>query len=239
MSKNSGFAFGGKGGKDLGDFANRAQTSRTRRFFRVIDPWYWAAYALCLPVTKLPLSTTESNIIELNIEKHRFVLFITTLFSLLAWWGIATADTDSLNELVVALLAPAFVTGGAWFAITFGGVQEKLLGWAVSLTKWMFAAFSISLITMFIALAHIVPWQLTVVLAVITFLVMLSAITYDNVDSLKIGLDDALRRHSLTMMAKLGAEDGIWPPIDSDDRLRNWVEQNRKVDVESTANGRD
>ncbi len=228
MVKDGGFSFGGKGGKDLGEYADRAQVSRTRRFFRVIDPWYWAAYGLCYPVTKLPLSTTESNIIELNIEKHRFVLFLSTMFSLLAWWGISTSEKESLNELVIALLAPAFVTGGAWFAITFGGVQEKLLGAAVSLTKWMFAAFSISLLTMFIALAHIVPWQLTIVLAVITFLVLLSAITYDNVDSLKIGLDDALRRHSLTMMAKLGADDGIWPPIDSEERLKEWVDKGNK-----------
>jgi len=184
---------------------------------------YWAAFALCLPVLIVSLNRYETKIVELNIQKHRQVLWLTSAMGALAWYGIHLARAQDLNELVVALLAPAFVTGGAWFAVTFGGVQEKLLVAAIGLTKWMFAAFSISLVTMFIALNQILPWPLTVVIGVIIVLVLLSAVTYDNVDSLKIGLDDALRRHSLTMLAKLGAE-GI-PTMDSDEQLQLFVEE--------------
>lgn len=214
----------GKGGRLLARFADAEARATPRKFWNIIDPVYWFALLLCLPVLKLPLTTTETNIIHLNIQKQRYVMWVTSIFGGVAYWGISQSDKTHLSELILALLAPAFVTGGAWFSISFGGVQEKLIGAAVALTKWMFTAFTISLVTMLIALAHIVPPQITVVLLAVTLLVLLSAITYDNVDSLKIGLDDALRRNSLTMMAKLGRE-GIWPPIDSEEKLARFVEK--------------
>lgn len=221
MRSQSSIGTAGRGGEALRQHA--VNSLRARRFFDIFDPMYWAAFALCLPVLIVSLNRYETKIVELNIQKHRQVLWLTSAMGALAWYGIHLARAQDLNELVVALLAPAFVTGGAWFAVTFGGVQEKLLVAAIGLTKWMFAAFSISLVTMFIALNQILPWPLTVVIGVIIVLVLLSAVTYDNVDSLKIGLDDALRRHSLTMLAKLGAE-GI-PTMDSDEQLQLFVEE--------------
>ena len=218
------------GGSSRGSAALREHAFkdvRPRKFFDIFDPLYWLAFALCLPVLTVPLNRYESKIVELNIRKHRQVLWMTAALGALAWYGIGKADKKDLNELVVALLAPAFVTGGAWFAVTFGGVQEKLLDAAIGLTKWMFAAFSVSLVTMFIALAQILPWPLTIVIGAIIALVLLSAVTYDNVDSLKIGLDDALRRHSLTMLAKLGSE-GI-PTIDSEEQLQEFIARSSKL----------
>jgi ABC-type multidrug transport system fused ATPase/permease subunit len=182
------------------------------------DPLYWFAFMLCLPVLSVNLNKYEAAIIRQNIRKHRTVFWITLAGGLFVWYGISISEKDKLGELVSAMLAPSVVTGTAWFAISFGGVQEKLLKAAIDLTKWMFAAFILSLVTMAIALIQIVSWPVAIVVCFIIGLVIFSAITYDNVDSLKIGLDDALRRHSLTMLYKLYS-DGI-ETVDSDEDLQ-------------------
>ncbi len=196
--------------------------SRARLFINVLDPLYWIASLLCWPVLSVKLQTNETYIVLKNVEKHRQVLWANVLFGYLAWYGINQADSTRIGELVSLLLAPALVTGSAWFAISFGGVQEKLLDAAIDLTKWMFMAFTISLVTMAIALFMIVPWPVAVVVGFIIFLVAFAAITYDNVDSLKIGLDDALRRHSLTMLYRLRKLDCI-DTVHSDEELQKLI----------------
>jgi hypothetical protein len=186
--------------------------------YNLFDPLYWLAYALCYPVLRVNLNAYEAAIIRQNIKKHRIVFWITVLGGGLAWYGISISDRDKMGEIVAAMLAPSVVTGTAWFAISFGGVQEKLLDAAIGLTKWMFAAFTLSLVTMAIAIMQVVSWPVALVVWAIIALVIFSAITYDNVDSLKIGLDDALRRHSLTMLLKLHS-DGI-TTVNSDDDLQ-------------------
>jgi len=186
--------------------------------FNALDPLYLLAYILCYPVLRVNLNAYEAAIIRQNIRKHRAVFWITLFGGSLAWYGVSISPKGNMGEIVAAMLAPSVVTGTAWFAISFGGVQEKLLKAAIDLTKWMFAAFMLSLVTMAIAIMQVVSWPVSLVVWSIIALVIFSAITYDNVDSLKIGLDDALRRHSLTMLYKLHT-DGI-STVDNDDDLQ-------------------
>jgi len=109
--------------------------------------------------------------------------------------------------LITALIAPIMITGVAWFSISFGGIPQKLMSVAMSITFWMFVAFQISLSAMLIVLCFALPIIIWPVLFLIYVSVTISCILYDTSDGLKAGLDDALLKHSraaLTWYKQMG-----------------------------------
>lgn len=209
-----------RGSKAIRDYA--FTMNNNRRFFDFFDPFFWLVLLLFYPILKSNLDQKEAHIIEMNINKHRHVMWVSFICSVLFWFGLTTINDTSLYQtLIIAFLAPLIVTGGAWYTITFGGVPESSIKAAVGLTKWIFTAFSVSLISTLITLSFIFPWQITFIFSFIVFLVLWTAITFDNVDSLKIGLDDSLRKQSLTTLASL-AKKGIYP-IESDEELNDLI----------------
>jgi len=182
-------------------------------WFNAIDPMYYAAYLACYNVlhpkdedgqrTVLPVS--DRGIVMQNVSKHRWVFWIATIIGVSTYIGLLELGDDkaAIQGLISVLLAPAFVTGSAWFAITFGGIKEDLLVAALGLTMWMFGAFVGSMVMMAVSVSFILPIYITCALIAIILMVIYAAITYDNVDALKIGLDDALRKNSLTTIALL------------------------------------
>lgn len=207
-----------RGGKALAKFAEVIAGDRTRKIFRAFDPFYWLSYLLCWPVLNNEMETSQTNVIELNIEKYRFVLWVNFIFGIIASRGFFVTEKGDITVVLIAITAPTIVLGGAWFSISFGGVPDKLLKAAVSLTKWLFVAFCMCLITAALAITHIASIEISIVFIAVVLIAIFSAITYDNLDSLKIGLDDTLRRQSLTALAKLGSE-GYWPPIENEENL--------------------
>lgn len=180
-------------------------------WYNIIDPLYWVAFYISAPILRYPLLAKEISFVHDNIHKHRRVLWMNVATMLLVWWGLRGRGKDEMNALINSLMAPAFITGGAWFAITFGGVPTKLLPLALNITLWMFAAFTIAMTTMLTSLSFILPWQLLIVFGFILFAIIVSAARYDNVDGLKVGLDDALRTHSLTHLEYLTKTLGVKP----------------------------
>jgi hypothetical protein len=185
-------------------------TPREARFswYNVIDPMYWVAFFLSSPIFKYQLQTNEINFIHDNINKHRIVLWANLIAAIVLFRSLTGLSIAELNSLISALLAPALVTGGAWFAITFGGVPQRLLPLAINITLWMFAAFTVSLTTMFLSLYFILPIPIFLVFGFIVVAIVISAARYDNVDGLKAGLDEALRMHSLTHVKHLQEKHG-------------------------------
>lgn len=177
-------------------------------WYNILDPMYWISFSLSSPIFKYPLQTKEIDFIHDNINKHRIVLWVNVISSLIVFSSLRGLSVAELNSLITALMAPAFVTGGAWFAITFGGVPQRLLPLAINITLWMFAAFTVSLTSMFISLYFILPIQIFLVFGFIVLAIIISAVRYDNVDGLKAGLDEALRMHSLTHLKYLKDHQG-------------------------------
>jgi len=134
--------------------------------------------------------------IEENIQKHRRILWIVVMVGILSYFGLQTSSPDNVAVVVTALIAPAMLTGTAWFAITFGGIPAKLLSAAFSITFWMFVSFMASLTTMFVAVSFLSPIFILPVLAIIYLGILISSIQYDTTDGLKVGLDDAILKHS-------------------------------------------
>lgn len=158
---------------------------------------YWIAFFLSRPIFNYPLQANEVDFIHDNINKHRTVLWANVVAALTLFHSLKSLSITELNSLISALMAPAFVTGAAWFAITFGGVPQRLLPLAINITLWMFAAFTVSLTTMFMSLYFILPIPIFLVFGFIVLAIVISAARYDNVDGLKAGLDEALRMHAL------------------------------------------
>lgn len=220
---------------NIRDFANATSRNTTRKISRLIDPFYWMAFCVCRPLLGLQLDTDESNIIELNLEKYRRSFRVIAFTVLLSLVGLFKLEGEQINTFILSLIVPALISGVAWFSITFGGVQKHILPAAIGLTQWLFTAFALSLILVGISLFSVLPLFLALSIIIVFGATLYAMISYDNVDSLKMGLDDTLRRQSYMTMAKLGI-DGVWPPIDSEKDMINFVKQHSLNDDRGDAN---
>jgi len=220
---------------NIRDFANASSRNTTRKISRLIDPFYWMAFWVCRPLLGLQLDTDEANIIELNLEKYRRSFRVITLTVIISMFGLLKLEREQTNTFILSLLVPALISGIAWFSITFGGVQKHILPAAIGLTQWLFTAFALCLILVGISLFSVLPLFLALSIIVVFGATLFAMISYDNVDSLKMGLDDTLRRQSYMTMAKLGV-DGVWPPIDSEKDMINFVNQNSLSDDRTQPN---
>nr|VFJ60854.1 MAG: hypothetical protein BECKDK2373C_GA0170839_10858 [Candidatus Kentron sp. DK] len=209
-----------------------------------IDPIYWLSFAFSyfLLTDKYKLNATESNFILTNINKHRRIIWVNVLGGVMVYHGIADSDPAKLSTLISVLIAPAFITGGAWFAITFGGVPEKLLDAALVITFWMFSAFTLSLTTMGITIYFALGGEPLVlsVIAFINFAVILSAVLYDNIDGLKVGLDQALKDNSQANLRYLKQVHDVEPPAEGEniyDNLKKLVPKETSANDQESLDG--
>lgn len=142
------------------------------------------------------LQEEERVFIEENLRKHRKILWLNICAAALIFFGLSSGSDRDVGIIVSALIAPVMVLGTAWFAISFGGIPQKLITIAMSITFWVFSAFTISFTAMFLAVAHTVAPAIWPVLAFIYAGTLVACIQYDTADGLKAGLDDALLKHS-------------------------------------------
>jgi len=142
------------------------------------------------------LNPSEQAFVEANIEKHRRVLWVNVMASALIYLSIRNASPDAVGLVITSLIAPVMVLGAAWFSVSFGAVPAKFLNIAMSSTLWMFVSFVVSLSAMFIAVGFATSAWLWPVLALIYCGVLIGCIQYDTADGLKIGLDEAVHKHS-------------------------------------------
>jgi hypothetical protein len=144
------------------------------------------------------LEKDQKIFVQKNSHKHRKVIWLNIIFGIIVYFGLKNIKPQMFSIVITSLMTPAFITGGAWFAISFGGVPKKLIDIAVDITFWMFSAFTISLTTMVITLSFIANWALVSVFSFIISGIFIASILYDNIDGLKAGLDEALLRNNLT-----------------------------------------
>lgn len=170
---------------------------RPQKLINRIDPLFLIIKNLiCHKFFKVELLEWEYDFVMENVNKHRKVLWLNIISISFILMGLKELTSAEIPTIIGALLAPAMVTGGAWFGITFGGIPQKLLDTAVDITFWMFLAFTLSLSTMVVAMCYITPWILWPLFSIIEIGVIIACIMYDNADGLKLGLDDTLLKHS-------------------------------------------
>lgn len=161
---------------------------------RWIDPFFYILRYLILGQFFGQLKPEEEAFVITNITKHRKVLWVNFLAVYPLYRGIQ--QSDDIPILVLSLIAPVMVMGGAWFAISFGAIPKKLIAVSMTITFWMFTAFTVSLTSMFTAVSLISPPIIWPVLAIIYIGAAVSCIQYDTADGLKAGLDEAVLSHS-------------------------------------------
>ena len=165
--------------------------------FKKIDPFYYILrYGILRHFFSASLRKDEESFILENITKHRHAMWVTVGVSISVFISLNNSPETVINTVVSSLIAPAMLTGSAWFAISFGGIPAKLINIALSVTFWLFMAFLASLTTMFIAVGFVTPPLLWPALVIIYTGVLVSCIQYDTADSLKAGLDEAILKHS-------------------------------------------
>lgn len=160
------------------------------------DPFFWIIRLILDGFFRADLGQRERVFIEDNISKHRKVLWITSLTSVLILLGLQSSSKEDLGLLISSLIAPVMVMGSAWFSISFGGIPAKLISVAMSVTFWIFTAFMVSFVAMLTAVCFVLNIVMMPALALIGVGVVCGCIQYDTADGLKSGLDDAQLTHS-------------------------------------------
>ena len=148
-------------------------------------------------VESLPVADAEFLVD--NLQKHRLIVWLNLgLAVYLASWGLkAIASTGDPAVVVTGLLAPAMITGAAWYTVSFGGIPEKFLNVALVLTFWMFLSFSLSMTLLVGLLCSLTPWPVGLFVLIPIYLALyVASVLYDNLDGLKIGLDSTLLKYS-------------------------------------------
>lgn len=174
-----------------------------------IDPIYWILRLILRGFFKAELKPEERAFIEDNVRKHRIALWVNVVAIPFVLLGLRQTAPGDIGTVIMALIAPVMMLGGAWFGISFGGVPQKLIDIAMLTTLFMFTAFIVSLSTMFVAVAFISSPYLWPVLLVIYLGALAAFIQYDTADGLKAGLDDALLRHSRAALRYYREKQGI------------------------------
>lgn len=147
-----------------------------------------------------------------NTWKHADILWWNVACLLASFYGMYNLPKDVLGNVLVGLLGVSTVTGGAWFIITFASIPDELAEVAMQVTYDMFAAFTCSLTTTFVAISYSVEHNLAV-LAILLFVfarVLRTCISYDTTDGLRLGLDKALFRNALAGL-KFYQNQGVRP----------------------------
>lgn len=156
------------------------------------------------PKKKIPgayekVTTADADFLLENLNKHRIVLWFNIVAAIFLWLGglKATLTFGDQGVIVTGLLAPAMVTGGAWYAVSFGGIPEKYIGTALRLTFCMYLAFSLSMTLLTALLIALTPWPVGwFILFPMYASLYIASMLYDNLDGLKIGLDTSLLKYS-------------------------------------------
>lgn len=145
------------------------------------------------------LDRAEREFLKENLEKHRLILWLNLLLiGYLAVSGINSIKSlGDPNTVVTGLLAPAMVTGTAWYTVSFAGIPTQFQTVAIVLTRYMFLAFSLSMTLLISLLCSITNAILSIgVLGPIYVSLFIASILYDTMDGLKIGLDNTLLKFS-------------------------------------------
>jgi len=179
-----------------------------------LDPFHWMLKGVLRNFFDI-ISWQEVSFVNDNIVKHRKVLWLNVGSAILVIITLRSAESAIVGSLINALIAPVMVMGTAWFAVSFGGVPTKLMKVAMSITFWLFTAFTVSLTTMFLAVGFVSPLTIWPVLLLVYMSAIISCILYDTVDGLKVGLDDAQLKHSRAALLYYKSQ-GITPQEDGD-----------------------
>lgn len=141
------------------------------------------------------LNKEQRELTEKNTAKHAKIFFSMILIMIYTYFIINNYYLNSIGTVMTALLGVLFISGTAWFAVTFGAIPVRFIDFAVQITAWLFGAFAFSMSMVFVAACIALPF-LTPVFFITFFALYVASVKYDIVDALKLGIDEAVYKHS-------------------------------------------
>tara|TARA_Y100000310_G_C20690171_1_gene821678 strand:- start:2208 stop:2741 length:534 start_codon:yes stop_codon:yes gene_type:complete len=159
----------------------------------ILDTLFHYIFLRKIKIEKLGKEQKEMTI--LNIKKHVKILFLMIIAMAYCYYIIPKEYPNEISIVLSSLLGVLFVSGTAWYAITFGAIPTRFSDFAVQITAYLFCAFAVSLAAVFSAATIAIP-LLSPVLVVAFYALYAASVQYDIVDALKIGIDEAVLEHA-------------------------------------------
>jgi hypothetical protein len=141
------------------------------------------------------LNSEQRSITIDNIKKHTYIFLIMSFSVIYSFFIIYFNYIDKIDTVITSLLGVLFISGAAWFAITFGAIPLRFADFAIDITAFLFASFALSMGAVFAAAIIAVPY-LSPILFIAFYSLYNASVKYDIVDALKIGIDDAVLKHA-------------------------------------------
>jgi len=130
-----------------------------------------------------------------NIKKHVYILIFMMISLIYSYYIIDKYYINDINTVITSLLGVLFVTGSAWYVITFGTIPKRFGILAVNITFFLFASFCVSLAAVLSAAILAVPLMSPVLIFAFGTL-YIASVKYDIMDALKLGIDEAIYKHA-------------------------------------------
>jgi hypothetical protein len=159
----------------------------------ILDKVYYKLFLGRLQLEKL--STEQQEVTEDNIKKHVIIFILMILTAVYSYFIISNYYVEQIDTVLTSLLGVLFISGTAWFAITFGAIPARFMDFAVEITAHLFGALAIALTAVLITSIIALPFFTPVLF--LAFIALYSAsVKYDVADGLKIGIDEAVLEHA-------------------------------------------
>lgn len=142
-------------------------------------------------VERSKLSKEQAYILELNVKKHVKIFILMLMIIPYVYYVISTYYINRIDTVISALFGVLFISGAAWYAISFGAIPIRFMEFAVSITTYLFASLAVSMSAVFIAASIAVP-LLSPVLFIVFFALYAASVKFDIVDALKLGIDETI-----------------------------------------------
>lgn len=130
-----------------------------------------------------------------NIKKHIYIFIFMSISLAYSYFIIRNNYLNQIDTVITSLLGVLFVTGSAWYVITFGTIPKRFGILAVNITYYLFASFCASLAAVFVAASLAVPYMLPIFIFAFGTL-YIASVKYDIMDALKLGIDEAIYKHA-------------------------------------------
>ena len=141
------------------------------------------------------LNKEQRVLTEKNISKHTKIFFSMIAVMAYTFFVVNYFYFDSISSVMTALLGVLFVSGTAWFAITFGAIPSRYMDFAIQTTAYLFTTFAFSASAVFVASSIALP-LLTPIFFIAFITLYAASVKYDIVDALKMGIDETIYKHA-------------------------------------------
>lgn len=146
-------------------------------------------------IDKSKLDKDQLEVLDLNLKKHVRIFLLLLLVMPYVYFVTTNFYADKIDIVINALFGVLFISGAAWYAISFGAVPVKFMDFAIHITSYLFASLAVSMASVFVAASIAVP-LLSPVLFIAFYSLYAASVKFDVVDALKLGIDETVYQHA-------------------------------------------